>query len=294
MHLICSKKMTSTGVLPDSFVYNALANGCCKEGEIEKALSLLHEMIQKGIACTITFNTLIDGFCKWGKLAEAMELFKEMNNNNIAPNHITFTILIDHYCKLGMMNEAEELLADMQGRSLNPTNVTYTSLMLGYSKTGDTFKIFSLFENLVKQGIDPDDVICCILVDTHCKEGNLEKAFKLWDELVDKGLLNGLVNDSVIESFCGNGGITGVLEFLEKMGEQGYKPCLALCSALVRGLHKVGYSGKLDTVVETMLKFRWVPESTSATDLASKYNSMKSDCVNDLPKPAALEVACQV
>ena len=235
------------------------------------------------------------GFASGENLTKAIDLVNEMTDKKITPNHITFTILIDYHCKAGMIKEAEELFIDMQNRNLKPTNFTYMSLLHGYNKVGNRSKMFSAFENLVERGIEPDELIYSMMIGAYFKGGHLEKGFKLWDLALDKGLLDGLTNETLVETLSGNGEISRVMELLDRIGNQGYNPCLAMCSTLIHGLNKAGYSGRLDKILEIMKGYGWIPKSTALNEFIDLYQiSANSESVSNLAKQAALEVACQV
>lgn len=60
--------MSKRGVPLDGSVYNALLSGCCKEEKLEQALELFRDMLEKGLASTLSFNTLIEVLCKCDNL----------------------------------------------------------------------------------------------------------------------------------------------------------------------------------------------------------------------------------
>ncbi|XP_027174283.1 putative pentatricopeptide repeat-containing protein At1g12700, mitochondrial [Coffea eugenioides] len=96
---------------PHTAAYNTIIDGLCKDKMMDQALSLLHEMIEKGIAPdVITYSCLVRGLCNLSKWKDVEKLLTEMKAYNIVPNVITFNILIDALCKEGQLEGAEEVL----------------------------------------------------------------------------------------------------------------------------------------------------------------------------------------
>ena len=86
----------------------------CRQGQWQKALSILGEMQQRGLEPNvITYNALISA-CEKGHNAEkAMELFVEMHQRGLEPNVITYTTLISACAKDHNAEKAMELFTEM-------------------------------------------------------------------------------------------------------------------------------------------------------------------------------------
>ncbi|KAF5200313.1 Pentatricopeptide repeat-containing protein [Thalictrum thalictroides] len=181
-------EMSTRGIQVDSFVYNALVDGQCKAGNMEKAPGLFQEIVQKGFAATFSFNTLIDGYCKFQKLNEVKHLLGEMVHKGIQPNHVTFTPVIDYFSNAGYMEKAKMIFLEMQEKNLMPNIVTYTSLIHVYNRKGNTSEALVLFAEMKTKGISPDEVTYDVIFYAHCKEGNPMEALKLRDELMVTGM----------------------------------------------------------------------------------------------------------
>ncbi|XP_060190431.1 putative pentatricopeptide repeat-containing protein At1g09680 [Lycium barbarum] len=101
--------MILRGLSPSKIIYNALFDGCCKTGNLQKAQDLLQEMVQMGIASTKDFNTLIDGFLKNGNVLETKQLLKMMIEGCVELDWDTYTMLIEALCLDGKYGKALEL-----------------------------------------------------------------------------------------------------------------------------------------------------------------------------------------
>ena len=61
----------------------------------------------------ITFNTIIKGCCKNKNLETALTYFKRMRSFNLQPNRITYNSLMDLAVKVEKMSVALELVTEM-------------------------------------------------------------------------------------------------------------------------------------------------------------------------------------
>ena len=60
-------EMVERGVFPDFYTLTTLIRCCCKDGNMNKELSLFGAMTRK-----ISNHTSIDGFCKMGEIVKVM------------------------------------------------------------------------------------------------------------------------------------------------------------------------------------------------------------------------------
>ncbi|KAI9174151.1 hypothetical protein LWI28_012797 [Acer negundo] len=101
-------RLPHKGLVPNVVTYSILINGICKEGELEKANSLLLDMEENGyIPNDITFNTLMRGFIQNNDMPKVVELLHKMSKRNVIPDATTFFIVID---LLGMEENYRECL----------------------------------------------------------------------------------------------------------------------------------------------------------------------------------------
>jgi leucine-rich PPR motif-containing protein len=134
------------------------------------------------------------------------------------------------------------------------------------------------------------------MIDAHLKEGDHVKTLKLVDDMLKKG---GNVSKNVchvlIDPLCRKEHVSEVLKVLEKIEEQGLNLSLATCSTLVRCFHKAGKMDGAARVLKSMVRFKWVPDSTELNDLINvEQDSTDSENAGDFLKQMAWEVACQV
>ena len=73
-----------------------------------------------------------------------------------------------------------------------------------------------------------------------------------------------------------------MLKLLDELGEQELNLSLATCCTLIRGLYEAGSMDKAARLLEIMVRFGWVPDSTVVTDLVKEVqNDAKSEKVTE-------------
>jgi pentatricopeptide repeat protein len=163
------RRAKSEGVVPTSFLYNALIGKLGKARRIDDCLYYFGEMRGLGIVPTsVTYGTIVNALCRVSDEKFAEELFEEMESmpnykprpapynslmqfflttkrdrskvlayyermiaRNIAPTAHTFKLLIDAYATLEPvdMASAEAVLGQIRGARLRPEAVHYASLI---------------------------------------------------------------------------------------------------------------------------------------------------------------------
>ncbi|XP_044456589.1 protein Rf1, mitochondrial [Triticum aestivum] len=142
------------GCLPDVVAYSAIIHGFFKEGEIDKACHLFHEMMRQGVVPTVvTYNIIIDALCKAGEMDKAELVFQRMARNGARPNKATcngskFSSLTDGYCSVAKMDKTFKLLDAMISVGIEPDAVTYSALLDGYFKNGRIDDGLTLFREM--------------------------------------------------------------------------------------------------------------------------------------------------
>ncbi|XP_070042455.1 pentatricopeptide repeat-containing protein At3g22470, mitochondrial-like [Nicotiana tomentosiformis] len=158
---------------PDTYIYSIVIDAFCKDRMLDVAISLLKEMIQKGIPLNIvTYSSFIDGLCKSGEWDDVRMLFCEMVNLNIYLDVYTFKIVIHR---------------QMIGKGVEPTVITYNMIIDGYCLLGQVDKARRTFNSMIDNNIEPDIINYNILINGYCKKKKLDEAMKLFSEVSQRG-----------------------------------------------------------------------------------------------------------
>lgn len=81
--------------------YNLLIASYGKQGEPDKAESLLEKMNGAGLAPTVaTYTSLIEGFARKGLYARAESLLKRLQESGPLPTKATYQTIISMFCRV--------------------------------------------------------------------------------------------------------------------------------------------------------------------------------------------------
>lgn len=153
--------------------------------------------------------------------------------------------------------------------------------------------MFALFDEMIARDIEPDDVVCNVMVDAYLKEGNWIKALMLVDDILLKGVnVSKIMYNVLIDALCKYNNVSEVLKLLDEIEEQGLKLSLSTCRTLVSSFHRAGRTDEAVKALESMVRFKWVPDSVVLSDLING-DEMYSENADDFSKQT-FGVACQV
>ena len=104
---------------PDLIVYNGVLHCYAMHGEMDKALKMQSQMMEKGIDLDkASYNSLIMGQLKVGKPNEARSLFEEMKARGLDPEADTYNIMVKGHCEKKDYMRAYDWYREMQEKGL--------------------------------------------------------------------------------------------------------------------------------------------------------------------------------
>jgi pentatricopeptide repeat protein len=112
MNMYTSMK-TKYGITPDIITFSILIKANCDSSCLEKALSLLEDMVILGLKPDeVVFNNLMAGCARNGNLELGKQLYEDMVKSGVRPSCATYSILIRlfHHCKV--LDEAVKLITE--------------------------------------------------------------------------------------------------------------------------------------------------------------------------------------
>ncbi|PWZ24010.1 Pentatricopeptide repeat-containing protein [Zea mays] len=169
---------------PDAVTYNTLADGWCRVKDTSRALDILRQMVESGIAPTkATYNIILKGFFRSGQLQHAWDFFLQMkrrgsNDENCKPDVVT--------CKKGNLEDAVAVFDDMVRKGYIPNVVTYTVLIRGLCHAGKVVRAMKLLDRMKSEGCEPNVQTYNVLIRYSLEEGEIEKGLDLF-ETMSKG-----------------------------------------------------------------------------------------------------------
>lgn len=196
--------------------FNALINWVFKFGKTELKTEVLNRLMDGsfdrfGKPNDVTYNIMIDYLCKEGNLEAAKELFHQMQNANLMPTVITYTSLLNGYDKMGRRAEMFPVFDEAIAAGIEPDHIMYSVIINAFLKEGMTTKALVLVDqmfakNAVDDGCKLSISTCRALLSGFAKVGEMEVAEKVMENMVrlqyipDSATVIELINESCISS----------------------------------------------------------------------------------------------
>ncbi|KAG6769566.1 hypothetical protein POTOM_025214 [Populus tomentosa] len=163
--------MRRKGSGANSTTYGVLIHGLCKNGHLNKALTILkeaederdkldalahssmvealgmvHQMDNHG--CKLSphvCNLLINGFVRASKLEQEIHFFREMESKGCSPPLVVYNTLINGLCKAERFCHAYSFVKEMLKKDWKPDSITYSLLMVA----------LNLWRQALDKGLEP-------------------------------------------------------------------------------------------------------------------------------------------
>ncbi|PON53304.1 Pentatricopeptide repeat [Parasponia andersonii] len=185
---LLNKIHDSKWIKPYVYCFSPIVDSLCKQGRIDESLSLIHDMINYGVAPdVVTHTSLVHGLCESGRWKEAKNFLIGMLHSGISPNICTYSAPIDTLCKERRIQEAESLLGMMTKKGLQPNEGrTKEALDLIEAMTGRgvTPNIITYNSLRYDRHVRPNIVTYDSLLNGLCDLGQLEEVEKIFDMMV--------------------------------------------------------------------------------------------------------------
>ena len=209
-------------ISPSRVTYNAVICANAKQGNMDRAASILAEMEASLDVQPITndYNALLAGYARLGKAREAEEVLKRMVDRcnlmgdtcQCVPDIYSYNILLDAWSKSnlpGRGSRAESILEALHVQSDNneipfrPDARTYGAVMCAIVRSNEEDSVEraqQLLDQAEVSGVEQDEYLHTALLDAYAscsKPGSAEKAEELLDSLEAEGLANHVAYNTV-------------------------------------------------------------------------------------------------
>ncbi|GAV73456.1 PPR domain-containing protein/PPR_2 domain-containing protein/PPR_3 domain-containing protein, partial [Cephalotus follicularis] len=253
------------GVTPDTYTFNILIRGFCKNCMVDEAFVFFKEMGRyKCEPDVVTYNTLVDGLCQAGKVRIAHNVVKGMfkKSADLKPNVVTYTTLIRGYCMKQEIDEALVVLEEISCQGLEPNAITYNTLIQGLCEAKKFDKIKDILEGTRGSRFIPDTCTFNTLMNAHCNAGNVDEALKVFEKILELRVQPDSATYSVlIRSLCQRGNYERAEKLLDELAEKeillsevGCTPLVAAYNPMFEYLCGNGKTKKAENVFRQLLK----------------------------------------
>ncbi|KAF8099039.1 hypothetical protein N665_0254s0040 [Sinapis alba] len=260
-------------ILPDLDSLSCVIDGLVKANKLDKAVSLLHNIVQNGVSPSLLiYNNIIEGMCKEERSEESLKLLGEMKESGVEPSQFTLnciygclaeqcdvagalgllknmrfygfepwikhsTLLVKKLCENGRAVDACKYLDAVAGEGFFGHMVAYTAAIDGLIKNEGVNKGLELFRDICASGHSPDVIAYHVLIKALCKTCQTNEADKLFNEMVSKGLKPSVATyNSMIDGWCKEGEIDRAMSCIARMFEDEKDPDVITYTSLIHGL----------------------------------------------------------
>ncbi|KAL5556581.1 hypothetical protein UlMin_038817 [Ulmus minor] len=272
--------MLGDDCLPNSYTYNVLIDGLCREKRVQEASFLVETMLRKGVKPIILtytvlikemlkggnqpnvfmYTTFIYAYCSIGNLEKVEDFMAMMNKEGVFPDSLTYTLLVNAYGCLGLKHHAFDVLKHMMDASCEPSHYTYAFLI----KHLTTEKGMETSSCDIRLDLD-SNISCIDIVDVwktmdfevalNFFEKMDEHAHKLFEHMREKGIFPSEdIYNSLFNCYCDLQVYEEAMRLVDIMIENGYFPSLESSKLLVCGLFDKESDEKAKSTFRSLLR----------------------------------------
>ncbi|RZC86617.1 hypothetical protein C5167_029964 [Papaver somniferum] len=245
--------------------------GLCWAGQLDDAMGLLQDMLQKGMPpSVVAFNSIIAGYSKAGREDKAFEVYRSMAEFGLTPSSCTCSSLLLGLSNRGMLQEAGELLDKMVNKGFPINRVASTVLLDGYFNSGDLIRAHKLWGEMKSRRICPDVVAFSAFIDGLSNAGRMEEAYEAFEDMLRRGITpNNFTYNSLIGGFCNCGKVDYALKLEKEMRQNGLIPDIFNTNMIINGFCKQGSMKAANNTF--MHRFGQNPDIVTYNTLISGY-----------------------
>ena len=233
----------SEGVLPSSFLYNALIGKLGKARRIDDCLRYFQEMRTTGIRPTsVTYGTIVNALCRVSDERFAEELFEEMESMpNYKPRPAPYNSLMQYF--LNTKRDSQRVLAyydRMQSRNIQPTMHTYKLLIDTYAtlEPVNLAAAEGVLDTIRKAGHRPEAVHYASLIHARgCALHDMAGAREVFGKVLASGEVKpqACLYQALFECMVANHCVAETEEFLDSMSANAVEMTPYIANTLIHG-----------------------------------------------------------
>ncbi|GFZ01020.1 hypothetical protein Acr_14g0006550 [Actinidia rufa] len=127
-------------LFPDDGTYRILMQGLCRNSQVNGAVELLEDMLNKGfVPNSLSFTTLLNvilGFYKEGRALEACKAREDMPANGCLPNLVSYRALASGLSSQGLYDEVKNYMEEMMSKGFSPYISVFHALIKRFCNVG--------------------------------------------------------------------------------------------------------------------------------------------------------------
>lgn len=178
------------------------------------------------------YTELLDAYGKTDQLEKAMSIMQTMRERGVEPNEVTYTCVVGALARHRKIDQAHRVLAYMESSACNVrlTATTYNAFISGlvscgprqtegedFGLDGNVDEALLLLHHMTERGINPNAITVSVLIESfgRCQQPRVEEAKTLMRKLEQSGIVsrtNPKIATSLIRTCCLGGDLKGAAE----------------------------------------------------------------------------------
>lgn len=180
-----------TPMTPEEYAKAIILAG--KTKNVELAVELFTEAVNKRIKTTSIYNALMSAYMFNGLAAKCQSLFRDLKREpDCSPTIVTYNILISVFGRLMLVDHMEATLQGLNDLNLSPNLSTYNNLIAGYITAWMWDSMEETFQKMKVGPVSPDTSTHLLMLRGYAHAGNLVKMEETYE------LVKHYVNDKEI------------------------------------------------------------------------------------------------
>ncbi|KAJ4977073.1 hypothetical protein NE237_002179 [Protea cynaroides] len=261
--------------------YGALLNCYVRERLMDKSLSHIQTMKEKGCASTVlTYNDLMSLYANLGQYEKVPDVLAEMKENGVSPDHFSYRTCIISYGIRSKISEMEMILEEMKGQDhIEMDWKTYSVVAKYYLKAGLTDKAMVALKGLEQQ-LDKlekkPDLAYNHLISLYASLGRKTEVLRFWE--LKKAACSKCLNQdymTMLDALVKLGELEEAKSFLKEWESCGNNYDFRVPNTLLIGFCEKGLVEEAEALLEDIAKSGKTPIPNSWSILASGYVGKK-------------------
>lgn len=264
--LLRSRGLTTSNSVP----YVAIMKGWCELRRMDRATSVLRDMIEDGVTPNATtYNTLMDGWISRGtnardEMREIVQLLLRMKAEHVRPDMTTYNTVLKACCRVGEMNRAKAIFDAMRADPLcQPDEFSYNTILRGFVDSGRLGDAHAYFREIqVDRGASVGALTFNTIMMGFMMAGKMDRVESLYAEMIERKVKpDQFTMSTLVKGYLKRGNDAEIVRradewFSEMMTRHGVRPDTNICNTLLKSLIRVQDVDRAREVYEMMRSTR--------------------------------------
>nr|XP_010938939.1 putative pentatricopeptide repeat-containing protein At5g06400, mitochondrial [Elaeis guineensis] len=182
------EEIKKKNLLVDLKVSEVLVKGLCRASKMDDAIEIVNNMKQSSAIDCRVYGCLLDGFIRQGDVTKALQLLHDMRELGCLPMVSSYTQMIQYLFRLDEYGKACELYEKMLKDGIEPDIVAITAMVAGHVRHNQISEAWVAFEGMKKKGMKPTWKAYAVFIKELCKASKPNEAYNLLKEMLDSDM----------------------------------------------------------------------------------------------------------